>query len=113
MAWRLFCPQPSSQVSIFLALFIFWVLLEIPAPLHQLWMITGLEDAENLPQDAATSVKPPTPLSLLPQPLPPGIQKVNPSSYLVARWSEGSFPPLVTRWSRLSLKMHTEGMRNS
>lgn len=76
-------------------------------------LLPGLEGAENLSQDAVAAIKPPTPLSLLPKPLPPGIQKVNPSPYLVARWSEGSFPPLVTRWSRLSLKMHTEGMRNS
>lgn len=36
MVCRLFCPQPSSRVSIFLALFISWVLIKIPAPLHQL-----------------------------------------------------------------------------
>lgn len=76
-------------------------------------LLPGLEDAEKPPRDAVASVKPLIPLSLAPQPLPSGIQKVKPSSYLVARWSGGSFPPLVTRWSGLSLKAHTEGMRST
>lgn len=76
-------------------------------------LLLSLEGGENLPQDTVASVKPHTPLFPLPQPLPPRIQKVKQTSYLITRWSEGSFPPLVTRWSRLSLKMHTDGVKNS
>jgi len=75
-------------------------------------LLPGLEQGKTLLQDAVASVEPLSTASLPAHALPHAIQKVNPKSYLVSRWSKRSFPPLVTRWSRLSLKTHTEDMRN-